>query len=743
MLDSRLRFLTTSVADDTIDVDALETTGRFALHTPEAEERRVTVLVQVEEHVTTETLESAGLAVRTEAGDVISGDLPLESVAALDEVDGVTLVEASRPMQSELDLSLPETRANLVHTGPPGRRGAGVIVGVIDSGVDWRHQCFRNATGGTRILRIWDQNLTPQGGEASPAPFGYGVEYQQGAINAALTATNPLSVVRHMDDAVGHGTHVVGIAAGDGSPAGDGRPAFTFIGVAPEADVIVVANRVTTEALGDSASTLDAVRYVFDVAQALGRPAVINLSQGDNVGPHDGTALLERGIDNLLGGGGRAMVKSAGNAAGAGVHASGTLTGGTNHTVQLAVPVNDTTPDTIDLWYAGVDRISFRITPPGGTASAVVNPGTSTTLTLGNGNRVFVDSVVNHPNNGDNRIYVQLQRGTQPATAAGTWTITLGAVSISNGRWDGWVERGTTVPRFLAPFVNDAVTISVPGTSREVITAASYVTRGAGVGSLSTFSSRGPTRDGRAAPTLGAPGQEIQSALVGASGTSQYQGMSGTSMAAPHIAGAVALMLQVRPTATQAAILDCLQRTARADAQTGGVPNSDWGAGKLDVEAAVRCSLFGGGFTGFTRFTSFTRFTRLTPFTPFTRFTQLTALTPFTQLTRFTPFTRFTLPPFTLPPFSRPPGPDPGPFGRSVQPFVRFENALLDPAALSLSSVPELAAYVAALTGAGVERIDQLASTDPSDLTGLGMEHDEAEDLVAYAQAILRGMAGG
>lgn len=587
MLDSRLRFLTAKGEEGREGLNALEDTGRFALRSSGRSAPKVTVLAQVEPHVTDAELAGAGLVVRTRAGDVVSGEIPLRSVPALDAIEGVVLVEASRPMHQELDRSMPETRANVVHTGPPGRRGAGVLVGVIDSGVDWRHDSFRSPTGGTRILRIWDQNLTAQPGEDAPAAFGYGVEYTQTAINAALTAPDPLEAVRHMDDSVGHGTHVCGIAAGDGSAGGNGSPAFTFIGMAPEADLAVVANRVTTAAMGDSASTLDAMRYLFDLGAALGRPVVINLSQGDNLGPHDGTSLLERGIDNLLGVEGRSVVKSAGNAAAAGVHASGVLAAGTTATVSFSCPANDTSPDTLDFWYAGTDAISFRITPPGGAPSAVVNPGETTTLDMAGGNQVFVDSVQNHPNNGDNRIYVELQPGTQTRIAAGTWTITLGATTIFSGRWDGWIERGSTVPQFLGAIRNDAITISVPGTAREVITAASYVTKGAGQGSLSSFSSRGPTRDGRTSPTIAAPGQAIMSALVGASGTDQYQSMSGTSMAAPHVTGAIALMLQAEPTLTQARIIAGLTSTARIDGQTGAVPNNDWGAGKMDTEAAV------------------------------------------------------------------------------------------------------------------------------------------------------------
>ena len=254
---------------------------------------------------------------------------------------------------------------------------------------------------------------------------------------------------------------------------------------------------------------------------------------------------------------------------------------------------------------------------------------------------MFVDSVQNHPNNGDNRIYVELQPGTQTQIAAGTWTITLGAITIFNGRWDGWIERGNTVPQFLGAVRNDAITISVPGTAREVITAASYVTKGAGVGSLSSFSSRGPTRDGRTSPTIAAPGQAIMSALVGASGTDQYQSMSGTSMAAPHVTGAIALMLQAAPTLTQSQIIACLTSNARADAQTGTVPNNDWGAGKMDAAAAVACGAPVCDHSvhpahPFTPFTSFTRLTVLHPphaVTPFTSFTRLTLFTPFTRFT--------------------------------------------------------------------------------------------------------------
>lgn len=591
-IDPALRFL----GDQTkTELRTLAEEAEFQIVAEPRQQPKTSVLVEFEGDLS--EIESAGLEVRAVAGDVVTGEIALSKIDALAELDGVVRVEVSRALYAELDLALPESGADIVHTGPPGHRGAGVIVGIIDSGIDFTHQAFRRSDGTSRVLAIWDQGLAPQGAEASPAAFGYGVEYRQAAIDTALVAPNPFAVVRHQDQQIPgdgfHGTHVAGIAAGDGSVAGQGRPAFTFVGVAPEADIVVVANTrgaATGErGLGDSADTLDAVRYIFDLAASLGRPAVINQSQGDNVGAHDGTSVLERGIDNLLGGTGRAMVKSAGNEGARNRHASGTVPATGTQQVPFNVPPNRAFPVTLDLWYDGAERIDFAVTPPGGGASGFVAPGSTTTLNLPNGNRVFVASDLNDPANNDNRIFAVITRGTAAAIQAGTWSFTLRGTTVVSGQWDAWIQRGDPSPQFLAPFRNPARTISVPGTSGEVITAASYVSRGAGLGSISTFSSLGPTRDGRAAPTVAAPGQTLMAPQPGSTGD-PYGLMQGTSMAAPVVTGTAALMLQRNPALTQAQIKSCLESTARSDAFTGTTPNNAWGAGKLDADQAFACA---------------------------------------------------------------------------------------------------------------------------------------------------------
>src|SRR5215213_2065542 len=174
------------------------------------------VVVLVEFSGEPAALASAGLKIRSIAGDVITGVVALDRLEKLAADERVRRLESTREMHSELDLSLIETRANLVHVGPPGRRGAGVIVGVVDSGIDYTHSSFRKSDGTSRILFLWDQGLSPQSGETSPAGFGFGVEYSKAALDAALKTADPFAQVRHSDIAPMHGTHVAGIAAGDG-----------------------------------------------------------------------------------------------------------------------------------------------------------------------------------------------------------------------------------------------------------------------------------------------------------------------------------------------------------------------------------------------------------------------------------------------------------------------------------------------------------------------------------------------
>ncbi len=563
---------------------------------------------------TTTEIEAAGCRIVARFGDVASARATSDKIAALAELPSVIHIEGPHPMHADLEVSVPDVKANTVHnpgigTPPQTYRGTGVIVGIIDGGVDFTHAAFRKTDGTSRILFIWDQSLVPQGGEASPTPYGYGVEYTKANIDSALTNAAPFTVVRHKDDGVpGHGTHVTGIAAGNGRAAG------TFVGVAPEADIILVAAQGISDALGDSVRHAEAVRYILEKAGNLSKPAVINMSLGDNIGAHDGTSLLERAIDFELGQPGRCMCKSAGNAAADQIVTRGTVAGNGTHAERMAFGVAMSAA-TADLWYNGSARLSVRVTDPAGKTTTVLAPPATNAAsatqaqTLPSGNRVAIDSSIDNRFNRDNRILIRISRGTAASVITGNWTINLTEISNNAATFDAWIQRGNAHPTFPNSPDSRRSSISIPGTSREVIAVGCYQTKpggttaAAGARNISSFSSRGPTRDGRIKPDISAPGEDIMAPLSSSipspgaglvDSTGKYQLMAGTSMATPHVTGAVALILQKTPSLRQAQVVEILKRSARADSLTGtgnAVPNNNWGYGKLDVAAALTANV--------------------------------------------------------------------------------------------------------------------------------------------------------
>src|SRR5262245_16709894 len=173
--------------------------------------------------------------------------------------------------------SVPSIHADQASMAPLGLTGKNVVVGIVDTGIDIFHRAFRHtdANGTTRILALWDQTLSPtKPGEHHPTGFDYGVEFEAPAINAALTANKrPWRSV----DEDGHGTHVAGIAAGNGAQPGNGHLAGYYIGVAPEADLVIVKSFGLDH-------MLDATKYIIDYATSKGKAVVVNLSQGQEAG---------------------------------------------------------------------------------------------------------------------------------------------------------------------------------------------------------------------------------------------------------------------------------------------------------------------------------------------------------------------------------------------------------------------------------------------------------------------------
>lgn len=555
-------------------------------------DERIHVLVQFKGHVS--ALRRLGYVVTSSAGDVAAVSLMTGKLEELAGRPEVVYVAASRALRDETDVSSVAIKLNDSSSGarliPGGGRGA--VIGFIDSGFDLTHPCFSNAEGGSRVLAAWDQiNLDSVPGEP-PVGFGYGVEYTRQDIGALVTSGRVV-VMKSQPGAGPHGTYVAGIAAGNGIINNTHHGVFK--GVAPEANLVLVAYRNDVP-VGGSAFVLDAINYILSFAD--GRPVVINISQGDNLGAHDGTNLLERAIDHVVSQGRAVVVVSAGNERNgpASHHARGEVAQGYELAVPFVLMTSQTKPvngDILDLWYSGGDRLSVALETPGGWRSEFVKPDSVAEVEIPSGSRARVYSELDYPGNHDNRIGIILEGGAP--WEAGVWKLVLrGDTVAAGGGFDVWADRpnAVTVVGFQ-DHQSDAATITLPGNARLAVTVGGFISRpsespktGTVRGDLAPGSSYGPSRDNRyIKPDLTAPSTLIMSPRMRTDGVPEcYDMRGGTSMAAAHVSGVVALAWALCPKLTALQVRDALLATARADEFTGKTPNPSWGHGKLDAK---------------------------------------------------------------------------------------------------------------------------------------------------------------
>ena len=468
--------------------------------------------------------------------------------------------------------------------------GQGVVVGIVDWGFDFAHPDFRHADGSTRIIALWDQRgkYFPD----SPLPYGYGRIHNRQEIDQALSAADPyVALGYHPADADAgngaHGTHVTSIAAGNG---GGGGP----LGVAPEAELVLVhlsAWAGKEVRLGDSVTLLEAVDFISRTAGE--RPWVINLSMGRHGEQHDGTTLVEQGFDALLrGGAGRAICQSSGNYFQKEIHSSGQLRPGEHRHIRWKVAEADATPNQLEIWYSWHDRFEVELRSPDDDILAMATLGEKARVTLDGRQIGTLYHRTREPNTLDNHIVVFLYKDAP----AGTWVVTLKGSDIIDGRFHAWIERDAACPACQSRFHPDdadpdSTTGSICNGMRTIAVGAynAHQTEEP----LAAFSSAGPTRDGRVKPDLCAPGVSIlgaRSAVRDPDERRLLTRMSGTSMAAPHVTGTVALMFEAAPRRLR--IEETHNLLLSSARKIGFRERGPWreGSGYLDTAAAVEAA---------------------------------------------------------------------------------------------------------------------------------------------------------
>ncbi len=521
--------------------------------------------------------------------------VPRTELESLARLPAVRYVEASTKLKLHSDLA--HVSSGLVGAGvrTVPQTGKGVLVGVVDTGIDVSHPAFQSG-GKTRIVSYLDQ-FTDQVFDSAKIDAG-----------DAAGAT----------DTVGHGTHVAGIAAGNGG----GSPNASLRGVAPEADLAVVKSTLET------ADILTAIAHVFDVAKARNQPAVVNCSFGGHVGGHDGSTILERTLDELSGAG-RIVVVSAGNEGGDSIHAHGSVRGegavagrweakfslsprtfeGESGPVELGILF-------LQVWHQREDRVKIRLRAPGGN---FLDPPAAEGSSEHDFGSYFVEASRQlHSYSGDTLVTFEVITLPQPQWLT-NWTVVSEEVSPGSaavGAVHAWIRDGAE-GRFTTGATYEYL-IGMPGTSYSAVTVASYATRnqwssrdpqnpsihleGLELEALSSFSSPGPTRDGDTKPEVAAPGEWLVAPLSKDALASElppftrlagieYASLRGTSMSAPYVTGALALLLEKDGSIDWSEAKRRLIKSTRQDRHSGICWNRRWGYGKLDVERLLEIEL--------------------------------------------------------------------------------------------------------------------------------------------------------
>ena len=460
--------------------------------------------------------------------------------------------------------------------------GQDIILGFIDTGIDYTHPAFRRSDGSSRIYGLWDQ--TVQTG-TPPYDLEYGSVYTRQEINQALALEDPYSLVPSQDQ-IGHGTALAGIASGTALPEND------FAGAAPQAMIAVVKLKPAKEYLksffyvtGDAPAyqmtdIMAGIRYLIRLSEELLKPLVICLGLGTSQGAHSGDSPLDSMLSVTNQFRGIIGVSAAGNEAGRAHHYYGTALNSTEYNAVEILVKEGTRGFCAELWGQPPEVYAVGFESPLGEVVQKIPPRLSYSENISfilENTKIFVSSEIIQTVSGSQLIFI---RFTDPTP--GSWKIRVYTGNYNSGSYHIWLPiTGFSNPdvTFLEP--NPDTTITSPGTSLSVITTAAY---NAYNNSLYLNSSRGYTRTGQIKPDIAAPGVNVFAPAP----RQRYTTITGTSAAAAITAGAIALVMEWGMNRTPSRIFNSEEMKSLfiRGAQRRGdnlYPNREWGYGLLDV----------------------------------------------------------------------------------------------------------------------------------------------------------------
>lgn len=465
--------------------------------------------------------------------------------------------------------------------------GQGILVGFVDTGIDYQHEAFLNMDGSTRLFSIWDQTIV----NGTPPPrFGFGAEYSKTQINIALREDNPLTIVPSTDED-GHGTMLAGIAAGNPNPEKD------FSGAAPETELVVVklapAKYYNRKIFGINDTVLCyaetnillGVEYILSVAQRLNRPVVICIGVGSSQGDHDGHDALAMYLNSLSTIPRVAVCVAGGNEGNARRHYRGEA-GADRVFTNFELSIGKQDKDfSMQIWQKSPGRLAMQLQSPFGEWTEPMYPKFNTCVEYDfvfEPSRAFINNIMLEEETGEQLILLRFENAV-----SGIWNIRIITIDNLYSQFDAWLPSGNLISDetfFLES--NPNVTISAPGNARNPLTVSAYNQTD---GSILISSSRGFTASGGVTPDIAAPGFKLTCPVPG----NLYGNATGTGAAAAHSTGIIAILLEwavLRGNYTTISGRDINRLLIRGAVRRDNIayPNPIWGYGIIDLFGTFR-----------------------------------------------------------------------------------------------------------------------------------------------------------